>query len=421
MIDLTKALELCPHCISDKRTLNAVLKDLYPSEKRMIHILTTLYECGIAATMKSKGRLDAIEKSRFSARLENEYAIPEQFSQEGIRIWEAAADNVVKALDSEAGPAPVEPIATIQGDPPQNKPKPAKIIKGNSADFTILHKADGYYIAGFRGIPEKSLIVPNQVDGNEIKGILQDAFRGNNTIEEVNISEGIETIEGSAFCYCQNLKAVYLPRGAYVIGNDAFKGTNLSTIFIPPSVRYIGGHGKNHNNGTKDETLGNQREKLTIFCAEGSAAMEYAVKNGIQWRRVSTFSNAVPPPKTGNIGNPKVKQGTKPPKPNGDSDVQTQTGSKKKYSFYGRPRSPAQLNRIRTDIDEAIGKSCTIKEFENALKQMEYTYKINSWAKYWSVTPKGWNNPIRLYRLGEDYTNDRIRDRIRDNSEKNRG
>ena len=114
MIDLTKALEHCPHCISDKRTLNAVLKDLYPSEKRMIHILITLYECGIAATMKSKGCLDAIEKSRFSARLENQYAIPEQFSQEGIRIWEAAADNVVKALETNAVSSPIEPITTIE-------------------------------------------------------------------------------------------------------------------------------------------------------------------------------------------------------------------------------------------------------------------------------------------------------------------
>ena len=36
--------------------------------------------------------------------------------------------------------------------------------------------------------------------------------------------------------------------------------------------------------------------------------------------------------------------------------------------------------------------------------------------KYWTIIGKGWQRPKRLYKLGEDYTNDRIVERIKENS-----
>ena len=46
---------------------------------------------------------------------------------------------------------------------------------------------------------------------------------------------------------------------------------------------------------------------------------------------------------------------------------------------------------------------------------MGYKYKISPNLKYWTVTPLGWERPIRLYRLGADYTNTRIQERIEEN------
>lgn len=76
---------------------------------------------------------------------------------------------------------------------------------------------------------------------------------------------------------------------------------------------------------------------------------------------------------------------------------------------------PTRYNVVREAIDEAIKSSLTIQDFKKALSNMGYRYKISDNLKYWTVIPKGYNKPIRLYRLGEEYTNSRVRERIHEN------
>ena len=76
---------------------------------------------------------------------------------------------------------------------------------------------------------------------------------------------------------------------------------------------------------------------------------------------------------------------------------------------------PTRYNVARAAIDEAISKSCNMREFEHHLKTMGYATQFNHRRKYWTVTPKGWNKPIRLARLGTEYTNERICQRVMEN------
>ena len=76
---------------------------------------------------------------------------------------------------------------------------------------------------------------------------------------------------------------------------------------------------------------------------------------------------------------------------------------------------PTRQNLARAAIDEAIEHSRTMTEFKRYLSSMGYKYKISPNLKYWTVTPLGWERPIRLYRLGADYTNIRIQERIEEN------
>jgi hypothetical protein len=73
---------------------------------------------------------------------------------------------------------------------------------------------------------------------------------------------------------------------------------------------------------------------------------------------------------------------------------------------------PTRYTLIADAIDEAISNSRTMKEFERYLYKMGYKYNFNPNHKYWTVTPKGWDKPVRLYRLGDNYTNENIRRRI---------
>lgn len=90
-------------------------------------------------------------------------------------------------------------------------------------------------------------------------------------------------------------------------------------------------------------------------------------------------------------------------------------------SYYYNLRKagmPDRYDRTRSAIDDAISKSRSIAEFKYVLDQIGYRYELSESLKYWTVIPKGWKKPIRMYRLGDDYTNDRIKERLRENRDK---
>ena len=78
---------------------------------------------------------------------------------------------------------------------------------------------------------------------------------------------------------------------------------------------------------------------------------------------------------------------------------------------------PTRYNMVREVIDYAIEHSRSMVEFKYALEQRGYKYNLNPNHSYWTVVPKGYNKPIRLKNLGEDYTNARIEERLRINRE----
>ena len=79
---------------------------------------------------------------------------------------------------------------------------------------------------------------------------------------------------------------------------------------------------------------------------------------------------------------------------------------------------PTRYSMLKEAIDYAVDHSKTMKEFEYALKEMGYSYNLSPSRKYWTVIPKGYEKPIRLKNLGEEYTNVRIEERIKSNRDR---
>ena len=57
-----------------------------------------------------------------------------------------------------------------------------------------------------------------------------------------------------------------------------------------------------------------------------------------------------------------------------------------------------------------------LKDFDRLMAEMGYRCSFDPNHKYWTIIGKGWKRPKRLYKLGEDYTNERILERIKENS-----
>ena len=76
---------------------------------------------------------------------------------------------------------------------------------------------------------------------------------------------------------------------------------------------------------------------------------------------------------------------------------------------------PTRYNTARKLIDEAISRSTNYNAFKAELKKTGCQFNLSENRKYWTVTLKGESKPIRLFRLGDDYTNERILERIEEN------
>lgn len=238
MIDLKAILIQHPNCLNSRASFKSILMDKYPTEKRMVNILTILFECGVANKIKQKKHVDENEMQGLVAQIDNEYGISAQYSQEAILIWATAFDVTASAVKTQAPFTPqkemVETVVYVQGD---------------VNDYEVIQKSDGYYITQFNGFEEEEMTIPSLIDGKIIKGIARDAFKGCVSVKTLRISEGIEVIENRAFKECKSLENVFLPDTLRRIGEQnagerdgVFTKTNIRSIVIPHSVEYLGGY-----------------------------------------------------------------------------------------------------------------------------------------------------------------------------------
>ena len=100
------------------------------------------------------------------------------------------------------------------------------------------------------------------------------------------------------------------------------------------------------------------------------------------------------------------------------SVIENPVGKKKPYVICQAEKNglPTRDSVARQAIDEAISKSYTMRDFAGQMKAMGYRVNFNPHHKYWTIQGEGWKRPKRLYRLGEDYTNEHIVERISENS-----
>ena len=87
-------------------------------------------------------------------------------------------------------------------------------------------------------------------------------------------------------------------------------------------------------------------------------------------------------------------------------------------SVIERPKSKVKklskrAREAKAAIDEAIARASSPKEFESILRGMGFSVDLDPKHKHWTIISAGWDRPIRMgSRLGEEYTNERIVERI---------
>ncbi len=103
----------------------------------------------------------------------------------------------------------------------------------------------------------------------------------------------------------------------------------------------------------------------------------------------------------------------------GLSVIEEPQGKRIPYNLYMREKNgdPVRYNVARNAIDYAVKRSLNMEEFKAELRTLGYSFQFDHNRKYCTVTVPGWERPIRIHRLGSEYTRDRIIERLYSNDE----
>lgn len=234
MVDLKSILQKHPNCLNSRASFKSILMDTYPSEKRVVNILTILFECGVASKIQAKTSIDPNEMQGLITQIENEYGITGQYSQEAILTWADAFG--VNATSIQLSPQVV---------PPPNNVVP----QATDWEYVDLGNNTVELIA-YKGKLPTQIVFPDCVDNKTVVSIGSTALgdtkpKGSDRInvESVVVPKGVRRIESNAFMGCKALKDVSLPEGLESIGENAFKNCKaLSRISLPQGIRFIGNY-----------------------------------------------------------------------------------------------------------------------------------------------------------------------------------
>ena len=110
---------------------------------------------------------------------------------------------------------------------------------GNSTyTYTILTD-DTIKITKYKGTDE-SIVIPSEIDGKKVTVIGSSAFYGFKSLKNIEIHDGITSIENYAFCQCWSITSLSVPESVTSIGTGAFRFCgDLKEIKLPSNLTVL--------------------------------------------------------------------------------------------------------------------------------------------------------------------------------------
>ena len=168
-------------------------------------------------------------------------------------------------------------------------------------DGTLFEYTDvdgGISITGFEG-DDEIIVIPSSIDGKDVVSIGENAFINNDTMKAVKVSDKVQILESSSFLNCTELEVFVSGAAVKKIGMYTFNGctklhevelndgletldglcfalTNLTEIEIPSSVTEI----------NYPFTVNYDDHYITVIAERGSTAEQYVNEKGEEYHLI---------------------------------------------------------------------------------------------------------------------------------------
>lgn len=106
-----------------------------------------------------------------------------------------------------------------------------------STGFTYSYSSSGYTITGIGTCTDKDLILPSTYEGDNVVGIAESAFEGNENITSVYIPSTIHNINKRAFANCKNLVSAEVC--GYINDTGSFSDKGYAVFFGCSSLEFF--------------------------------------------------------------------------------------------------------------------------------------------------------------------------------------
>ncbi len=175
----------------------------------------------------------------------------------------------------------------------------------SSEDTDFEFDAETGTITGYKEeqIPS-NLVIPEKINGVEVKHIGNKAFSGKKTIKEISFPQTLETIGEEAIRHCE-LGEIHIPSNVKEIKKDAFSNSGLTKVTFEDGLEKLGVNSFS-SNSISEVTIPNT---VTVWPADGKEAVfssnKKDIKNWIDLKFVKIYNNSGATPKnTFGIVNP---------------------------------------------------------------------------------------------------------------------
>jgi len=114
----------------------------------------------------------------------------------------------------------------------------AQTTYNSTYTYTILTD-DTVKITKYKGTDE-SIVIPSEIDGKKVTVIGSSAFYGFKSLKNIEIPDGITSIENYAFCQCWSITSLSVPESVTSIGTGAFRFCgDLKEIKLPSNLTVL--------------------------------------------------------------------------------------------------------------------------------------------------------------------------------------
>ena len=131
-------------------------------------------------------------------------------------------------------------------------------------EYELVDNVYGYAVVGIGTCEDKDLVIPSEYKGLPVYMIGENTFNGSD-LTSVYIPNSIVIIQGAAFKWCRSLKTVTFENNSKLtaIQGDTFAVcTSLENIIIPDTVKEIGGGAFNECSSMKTVEMSSSVEYI---------------------------------------------------------------------------------------------------------------------------------------------------------------